>query len=231
MNRKTEECYIEENARIRHISLRIVTFWQKTSRNVLCKTWSHPQDEIHLLPSPSTAITIDNLAGIYYLWINQHFFNLYLKEDFHSLYFELKLSNWLSSSFSYLQQKTWWAENPLMEWKLYPQAIRIALNQQDPAHDWLQDSNQFNLHSPPAGTHNLCLTFSFYKPGGIFSVLEMVFEKLVYSLPGVGFTEINSFLVSPWLVSLPVDFVSQEWLSLVWDLWSQVFLHPWASVT
>jgi len=63
-------------------------------------------------------------------------------------------------------------------------------------------------------TH-LCHTFSLYKPGSIFSILETIFEMLVHCLPGVGLTEINSFLVSPLLVSLPLDSVSREWVNLV----------------
>lgn len=34
-------------------------------------------------------------------------------------------------------------------------------------------------------------------------------------LSGVGLTDINSFLVSPSLVSLPSDFVSSEWPNLL----------------
>ena len=39
---------------------------------------------------------------------------------------------------------------------------------------------------------------------------------LDYCLPGVSFTVINYFLVSPPLISLPSDFVSSEWLNLVY---------------
>ena len=63
----------------------------------------------------------------------------------------------------------------------------------------------------PIRTH-LCPAFSLYKPRGIFSTLETVFEMLI-NFPSVGLPEINSFLVSPPLVSLPLDFVSQEWLN------------------
>ena len=67
------------------------------------------------------------------------------------------------------------------------------------------------LHVPTS----LCPTFSLDKPRSIFSTLETVFEMLVFCLPGVGLTEINPFLVSPLLISLPVDFVSSEWPNLV----------------
>ena len=59
----------------------------------------------------------------------------------------------------------------------------------------------FHLHIPTI----LCPTFSRHTPGRIFSTLE----TLVSCLPGVGLTEINSFL------SLPLDFVSGKWPSLV----------------
>lgn len=48
---------------------------------------------------------------------------------------------------------------------------------------------------------DLCPTFSLCKPGGIFSILETLFETLLHCLPGVGLTEINSFLVLLSLVS------------------------------
>lgn len=38
---------------------------------------------------------------------------------------------------------------------------------------------------------------------------------LVHGLPGVGLTKISFFLVSPWLLSLVLDFVSHVWLTLV----------------
>ena len=62
---------------------------------------------------------------------------------------------------------------------------------------------------------DLCPTLSFYKPTSIFSTLESVFETLAHCLPGGGLTEINPFLVLPPLVSLPLDFISGEWLNLV----------------
>ena len=49
----------------------------------------------------------------------------------------------------------------------------------------------------------------------IFGTLETVFEMLVYCLLGVGLTEINPFPVSPPPFSLPLDFVSCQWLNLV----------------
>ena len=59
-----------------------------------------------------------------------------------------------------------------------------------------------------------------------FSTLETVFEILVWCLPGVTLTEINSFPVSLSLVSVPLDFVSRKWLNWsVWDFWNWVFLH------
>ena len=50
-------------------------------------------------------------------------------------------------------------------------------------------------------------------------------------LPGL--TEINSFLVSPLFISLPLDFVSDEWPNLVYlgFLEPGALLHPWAQVT
>lgn len=55
-------------------------------------------------------------------------------------------------------------------------------------------------------TH-LCSTF-FLAP--IFGILETVFEMLVHRLPDAGLSEINSFLVSPPVDFLPLDFVSCE---------------------
>lgn len=46
----------------------------------------------------------------------------------------------------------------------------------------------------------LCLTFSLCKPRSIFIILETVFETS-RCLSGIGFTEINSFLVSPTLTT------------------------------
>lgn len=48
-------------------------------------------------------------------------------------------------------------------------------------------------------------TFFLYKPGGISSILETAFELLVCFFPRVGLIKIHSFLVSPPLVSLPLD--------------------------
>ena len=45
--------------------------------------------------------------------------------------------------------------------------------------------------------------------------MGIIFEALVGCLPGVGLTEINSFPVSPPLVSLPLGFVSVQWPNLV----------------
>lgn len=50
----------------------------------------------------------------------------------------------------------------------------------------------------------------------VFSaLLEIIFETLVACLLGVVLTEIDSFLVLPPFISLPLDFVSSEWLSPV----------------
>lgn len=67
-----------------------------------------------------------------------------------------------------------------------------------------------HLHIPTDLGH----TFSLYKSGSIFSTLETA-ERIICCLPRVDLTEINSFLVSPPLVSLPLDFVRWEWLHLV----------------
>ena len=65
---------------------------------------------------------------------------------------------------------------------------------------------------------------SFYINRKLFSaLLETVFETRVYCLPGVGLTEINSFLVSPPLVTLPLAFVTGEW-------WKQVYSGPWGHI-
>lgn len=45
--------------------------------------------------------------------------------------------------------------------------------------------------------------------------LETVFERLIRCLPGVGLTEMNAFLVSPPLVSLPLGFVRGKRQKLV----------------
>lgn len=50
---------------------------------------------------------------------------------------------------------------------------------------------------------NLCPTFALYEPGHLFSSLGTVFDMSVRCLPGVGLTEINSFPMSPPLISLP----------------------------
>ena len=68
-----------------------------------------------------------------------------------------------------------------------------------------------HLHIPP----HLCLTLSLCKPGSIFSTWETVFETLVHCLLSAGITEINSFLISPSFVSLPLDFASGRWLNPV----------------
>lgn len=57
-------------------------------------------------------------------------------------------------------------------------------------------------------------TFFLYKPISIFSILEVAFSML-FCFPSVGLTEVNSFLVSPPLVSLPLDFVNGEWPNLL----------------
>ena len=62
---------------------------------------------------------------------------------------------------------------------------------------------------------DLCPTFCLYKPSSIFGTLDTIFETLVHCLPGVGLTDINSFLVLPPLVSWPLDFVRGEWPNLV----------------
>ena len=65
------------------------------------------------------------------------------------------------------------------------------------------------------GPTDPCATFSLHKPGSVFSTLKTFFETLVHCLPSVDLTEINSFLVSPVLVPLPLGFVSSEWQNLV----------------
>lgn len=68
-----------------------------------------------------------------------------------------------------------------------------------------------HLHGPT----DLCPSFSFYKPGKIFGTLETIFEILAHCLLGIGLTEINSFLVSQPLMSLPLDFASGQWSNVV----------------
>lgn len=68
-----------------------------------------------------------------------------------------------------------------------------------------------HLHGPTG----LYRTFSLYKPGSIFITPEAIFETLVYCLSSASLTELNSFLVLPPLVSLPLDSVSSEWPILV----------------
>lgn len=62
---------------------------------------------------------------------------------------------------------------------------------------------------------NLWSTFFFCELRSIFSTLKNIFEMLVHCLPSVGPTEINSFVVSPPLVSLPLDFISSKWPNLI----------------
>lgn len=57
---------------------------------------------------------------------------------------------------------------------------------------------------------DLSPTLSFCKPAGIFSILETVFETLACCLPSGGLTEVNPFLVSLPLISLPLDFINGE---------------------
>lgn len=52
------------------------------------------------------------------------------------------------------------------------------------------------------------LTFGGHLPyTNLFSTLETVFEVQVGCLPDISLTEINSFFVSPPLISLPLDFI------------------------
>lgn len=48
------------------------------------------------------------------------------------------------------------------------------------------------------------------EPGSVFGTLETVLGMLVCRLPSAGLAEINSFLMSPPLSSLPLDFFSSE---------------------
>lgn len=101
-----------------------------------------------------------------------------------------------------------------------PQAVRTALNQQDP-HDWPQDNDLPDPYCPTVVPRDLCRTFSLYKPRSMFSTLETVFETLIHCLPGVRVTEINSFTSTPliqWQVAEPGLFGSLE----------PVILHCWA---
>lgn len=65
------------------------------------------------------------------------------------------------------------------------------------------------LHVPT----NICPACSLYKFSDIFGTLVTAFGTLVCCLLSVGLTEVNSFLVSPPLLSL--DFVNIKWLNLV----------------
>ena len=68
-----------------------------------------------------------------------------------------------------------------------------------------------HLHVPT----NLRPAFALFKLGCVLSTLETVSVTFVRCLPGIGLTEMNSFLVSPPLLSLPLDFPRGEWSNQV----------------
>ena len=97
----------------------------------------------------------------------------------------------------------------------------------EPARPIEIDNDPPDLYWPPAVSTNLCSTFSLRECRNISSSLETVFEMIVGCLPHVGFTEINSFLVSPplslcfWIWS-----VTCSWIWFMGEPWNRVFLYP-----
>lgn len=74
----------------------------------------------------------------------------------------------------------------------------------------------FTAH--PRVPTDLCPPVSSCEPGSIWGTLEIVFETLGHCFPRVGLTDVDPFLGSPLLLSLPVDFISgQGRAGAVWD--------------
>ena len=147
-----------------------------------------------------------------------------MKEDFNYLHCDLKLSNWLSSSFqliAWLRQRPWRHSIPWWELLLTSQTIRSVQPSRLPMSD---PKTMINSNLLPTCTYPP--TFPFYKLGSIFGTLDTVFKTLVHCLPGVGFTEINSFFISPPFISPPLHFSSDGQTESLWDPQSQGYLPP-----
>lgn len=84
-----------------------------------------------------------------------------------------------------------------------------------PARDRPQDGDGLDLVNPWTYAHPSMPHIFLYKPGSVFSPLETIFGISVCWLPSVGLTETNSFLVSPPVVSLSLDFFGDERRTLV----------------
>ena len=153
-----------------------------------------------------------------------------MKEDFGCLHFDLKLSSWifLSSLSSDSGGKPWGQSIPWRDRKLPRQAEGVLrASRTPPTIDSKTMMDGFDLCCPPSCNHPLYPTFSLYKPGSIFGTVETILfycgdlilfgtvETLFYCLPSASLTEINSFLVPPPVISLSLDFVSDEWPNLV----------------
>lgn len=144
------------------------------------------------------------------------------------LHLDLRLSNWLSSSFqliSELSQKTPPPHSrafpegipsyPLKQWGL-PWASKTPSV-------WPQGSDGPDLCCPPAWIAHWPLSYicTIQTWKSFFSTLETVFEVQVHCHPEVRLTEINSFLISHlsslclWILS-----VGGEWWN--WSVWR----HP-----
>lgn len=81
-------------------------------------------------------------------------------------------------------------------------------------HDWLPDTDGSNLHCLRADMP-LFLRHVFLIHLQLFSAFRRQSEMLVHCFPSVGFSEINSFLVSPLFVSLSLGFDSGQRPDLV----------------
>lgn len=155
-----------------------------------------------LIPSPwMWAILTDSLL-------------MNMKEDFNYLHFDLSLcfiiDYILPSSFSLNSTKSLWAKHPLVGTentlssnKGCPESARPHV---------IDLTFTAHQHLPT----NLVPHFPCINQGEFSALWRQVFEALVHYLPSVGFTEVNSFLVSPLLISLPLNFVNGEWLNLIY---------------
>lgn len=111
-----------------------------------------------------------------------------------------------------------------------PSSTRTALSQRDSR--GTDPKTVIDFECPPAQTHPPAPHILLNKPASIFSALGTAFETPVRGPPSSGLAEINSSLVSPPLVCLPLDFVSgKQPTRSVWDPQSQVLLHPRSPAT
>lgn len=122
-------------------------------------------------------------------------------------------------------------EQSILWWKpkLSPQATGTALSQQEPSRASGADPKTMinltftdQLQVPT----DFCPTFSFYKPGSIFSTWEMSWRRRSWSSQGA--PPWNQFLSSfpathlcLWTLS-----AASGWTQSVWNPRSQVLLHP-----